>query len=169
MKPSMKNSLNWQESVQEYWFFPFFFCLLILSWAIGAFKVCSMESSLVWVKGIVPPVFNLCSIDEGFYNSPGCLISSRPHSRELECMVHWGKGARVWAECLAGLPWPEIKHHKARSREWGLKGEGGVRRSAQEITTCDHSGEEIQEDRNNQISHLLECNNLSGEVWLLTK
>lgn len=67
-----------------------------------------------------PPVFNLCSIDEGFYNSPGCAISSRPHSRELECRVHWGKGARVWAECLAGLPWPWIKHHKAQPRGGGV-------------------------------------------------
>lgn len=83
----------------------------------------STERNRVRVKGIVPPVFNLCSIEEGFYNSPGCVISSRPHSRELECMVHWGKGARVWAECLAGLPWPWIKHHKARG--WGERASPG--------------------------------------------
>lgn len=85
----------------------------------------STERSRVWVKGIVPPVFNLCSKDEGFYNSPGCMISSRPHSRELECMVHGGKGARVWAECLAVLPWPWIKHHKARRGREGERASPG--------------------------------------------
>lgn len=120
MKSGVKNSMNWQESVQEYWFL-FFFCLLIFFFLSNrCFLSFSTERSRVWVKGIVPPVFNLCSIDGGFYNSPGCVISSRPHSRELECMVHWGKGARVWAECLAGLPWPWIKHHKARGGGgWG--------------------------------------------------
>lgn len=95
-----------------YWFFFSFF--FIFFWSNRCFLSFSTERGRLWVKGIVPTVFNLCSIDEGFYNSPGCVISSRPHSRELECMVHWGKGARVWAECLAGLPWPWIKHHKAR-------------------------------------------------------
>lgn len=126
--------------------FLFFFYLLIFFLSNRCFLSFSTERSRVWVKGIVPPLFNLCSIDGGFYNSPGCVISSRPHSRELECMVHWGKGARVWAECLAGLPWPWIKHHKAR---------GGGRGPALEITTCDRQGEEIQEDRNNQIRHRL--------------
>lgn len=92
------------------------------------------------------------------------MISSRPHSRELECMVHWRKGARVWVECLAGLPWPWIKHHKA----W--RGETGP---ALEITTCDRQAEEIQEDRNNQIRLYLKWNIHSngsrGEACLLIR
>lgn len=153
--------MNWQESVQKYrFYFSFAYWFFFLS--KRCFLSFSTESSRVWVKGIVPPVFNLCSIDEGFYNSPGCMISSRPHSRELECMVHWGKGARVWVECLAGLPWPWIKHHKA----W--RGERGP---ALEITTCDRQGEEIQEDRNNQIRHHLKwnihSNGSKGEACLL--
>lgn len=40
----------------------------------------------------------------------------------------------------------------------GLRGGGeGETGPALEITTCDRQGEEIQEDRNNQIRHKVEC------------
>lgn len=99
--------------------------------------------------------FNLCSIDEGFYNPPGCVISSRPCSSELECMVYWGKGAKVWG-WMSGPSLP-------LALDQTCQGPRGVRgRLALEITTCDRQREEIQEDRNNQVRLHLESNMQHG-------
>lgn len=124
MESSINNRKNWQESGQEYWFFLFFFCLLIFFFVSNrCFLSFFPERGRVWVKGIVPPVFNLCSIDEGFHNPLAAWFPSGLTAGGLECMVLWGKGTRGWAECLAGLPWPWIKHHKAQGG--GGEGRGG--------------------------------------------